>query len=99
MEKIKRAGRLAGRWVLNVLISLDQLGNSILGGDPDETISSRLGRIKEKWGGAIPKTRPVAWVTDWVLDQIDEDHTLEAIEIDEGWDGLRDRPGEDFGQD
>jgi hypothetical protein len=94
MGKIKRVGRLAGRWALNVLISLDQLGNSILGGDPDETISSRLGRIKQKWGGEIPKTRPVAWATDWVLERIDENHSIEAIEIDEGFDGLRDVPGE-----
>ena len=39
---------LASRYLWNVLLSLDQLGNSLLGGDPDETISSRVGRIKRK---------------------------------------------------
>lgn len=32
------------KYLYNILISLDQLGNTILGGDPDETISSRLGK-------------------------------------------------------
>lgn len=30
------------RYIKNNLIALDQLANAILGGDPDETISSRL---------------------------------------------------------
>ena len=77
---------------MNVLISLDQFGNSILGGDPDETISSRLGRVKTKWGGEIPRTRPVARVTDWILDKIDKNHSIDAIEKDRGNEGLRDKP-------
>ena len=32
------------RYALNVLIGLDQWANAILGGDPQETISSRAGR-------------------------------------------------------
>jgi hypothetical protein len=32
------------KWLLNILISIDQLVNTIFGGSPDETISSRLGR-------------------------------------------------------
>ena len=31
-------------YMLNVLIGVDQLGNALLGGMPDETISSRCGR-------------------------------------------------------
>ena len=81
-----------GRWVMNALISIDRLGNSLLGGDPDETISSRLGRIKVKWGGKIPWTRPVARITDWLLDKIDKNHSVDAIEGDEGKDGLIDMP-------
>lgn len=83
-----------GKYVLNVLISLDQLGNSLLLGDPDETISSRIGRIKRKWGGSIPWGRPVTKTTDWVLDKIDPNHSLDAIESDEGKEGLADRPEE-----
>jgi len=82
---------LTGRYIMNILISLDQLTNSILLGDPDETISSRLGRIKAKWGGHIPMTRPICKLTDWVLDKIDKNHSIDAIE-DEGIDGLVDKP-------
>ena len=32
------------KYLFNLLISLDQLGNTLTGGDPDETISSRLGK-------------------------------------------------------
>jgi len=81
-----------GRYIINVLISLDQFGNSILCGDPDETISSRIGRIKKKWGGQIPWGRPVTRITDWCLDKIDPNHSIDAIEEDEGHDGLADRP-------
>lgn len=34
-------------WLKNILIGLDQTGNAILRGDPDETISSRAWR--EQW--------------------------------------------------
>lgn len=37
----------------NMLLAVDQLGNAVLLGDPDETISSRVGRAmlskKQKW--------------------------------------------------
>lgn len=32
------------KYLLNILIAVDELGNSILGGNPHETISARLGR-------------------------------------------------------
>jgi len=86
--------QIAGRWIMNVLISLDQLGNSIIWGDPDETISSRLGRVEQKFGGAIPWTRPVAKFTAWWLNRIDKDHCRDAIEGHHGSDGLIDKPGE-----
>ena len=35
---------LFGRYVFNNLIALDQTWNTRFGGDPDETISSRLGK-------------------------------------------------------
>ena len=80
------------RWPMNILLSLDQLLNSVLGGDPDETVSSRLGRIKVKFGGRIPWTRPVARLTDMVLDWIQKGHSIKAIEKDEGKHGVIDRP-------
>ena len=42
------------RYALNLLIAVDQLVNAILRGDPDETLSSRAHRMREKgqrvWG-------------------------------------------------
>ena len=68
------------RGALNVLVSLDQLGNTIFGGDPDETISSRCGKNNGvKW-----------WATTMCkfLNWIDPGHCKEAIEPDEGKNAL-----------
>ena len=83
---------MIGRYLMNFLISIDQLGNSLLAGDPDETISSRIGRIKVKYGGKVPWTRPITKLADLVLDKIDKNHSIDAIEPDEGGDGLADKP-------
>jgi hypothetical protein len=61
----------------NVLIAIDQLGNAVLGGNPDETISSRMGK-------AIRERRCyLCRVICWFLDKIDKDHCKESIEEDE----------------
>lgn len=36
------------RTIWNVLIGIDQTGNAALGGNPDETISSRVGKAAER---------------------------------------------------
>lgn len=65
------------RYIFNLLVSLDQFGNVLAGGDPDETISSRTakahraGRRWGRWGCAI-------------LDWFDPDHCVGALEPDEG---------------
>ena len=82
---------MIGKWLLNILISIDQLGNTITGGDPDETISSRLGKMKVKHGGRIPWYRPLSKVVDWGLDKIDPNHSIDAIEQDEGKDAIVDK--------
>lgn len=67
-------------WILNVLISVDQLGNAVLRGDPDETISSRAAKAElrgKKWGCLLCK----------FLNKLDKDHCKKSIESDEG------RPG------
>ena len=79
-----------GKWLLNILIGVDQLGNAVLGGDPDETISSRLGKLKVKHDGRIPWYRPVSKAVDWGLDKIDPNHSIDAIEEDEGKDKVLD---------
>ena len=73
------------RWLVNVLIAFDQLGNAVTGGQPDETISSRLGKLKRANGGTVPKA---AWLylarpLDAILDWLDPNHSLDAIEDDE----------------
>lgn len=58
-------------YIYRVLIGLDQFSNSILNGAPDETISSRCGRNKDKW----------YW--NWLyrlLDWLQNNHCERAIE-------------------
>jgi len=69
-------------YVVNLLLSVDQMANAMLFGSPDETISSRLGRLKKACNGNIPWTYPICKCVDFVLDCIDRNHYLEAIETD-----------------
>lgn len=73
---------VAPDWTWNLLISLDQLGNTILGGDPDETISSRLG----KWttGEYNWLRQQVANLVCWFLDFFDANHCVESIDNTRG---------------
>lgn len=82
---------MLGKYLLNVLIGFDQLGNAIAAGDPDETISSRLGKMKLRYGGTIPWRRPLSKVIDWGLEKIDPGHSIDAIEEDEGKNAVLDR--------
>ena len=72
------------KYIWNILISIDQLGNTILGGSPDETISSRLG----KWGALHRKDKNIKYyiavIICWLLNLIDENHCKKSIEEDEG---------------
>ena len=79
------------KWAINILISIDQLGNTIAGGDHDETISSRLGKLKVRHGGRIPWFRPFSKIIDWGLDKIDPNHSVDAIEYGEGKDAVLDK--------
>jgi len=45
-------------WLKNLLIAVDQLANTLLRGDPDETISSRA--YREKWR-IVPLIDAVFW--------------------------------------
>ena len=75
------------RWAWSVLVAIDQLGNALAGGAADETISSRLGKWKlarlrtSTW--PPPWYHPARWL-DSVLDRIDPNHSIDAIECDEG---------------
>jgi hypothetical protein len=60
------------RYTYGILIALDQLGNAILGGYPDETLSTRAAiarRSGKRWGCVLCK----------VLDWIDTNHCHRAL--------------------
>lgn len=69
----------AARYVWNILVSLDQLGNVLLGGDPDETISSRAAKRQHLF-----VYRWLAWLLEW----IDPGHMERHREDDEGNDAI-----------
>ena len=79
------------KWLLNILISIDQLGNTLFGGDPDETISSRLGKLKLRHGGTIPWHRPLSKIVDYGPSTLAPNHSIDAIEEDEGSEALLDK--------
>lgn len=65
------------KYIWNLLISIDQFFNAVFGGDPDETISSRMGkraRKGDKLGIMVCR----------VLNFFDKGHCEKSIESDEG---------------
>ena len=71
---------MLSRWTYGVLIGIDQLGNAILGGNPDETISSRIGRLKDNNGGTISSGYPVTRLVDNLLEWLQPGHSHNAVE-------------------
>jgi len=69
--------RPARIYLLNILVAIDQLLNTLMGGDPDETISSRAAKAAlagQRWGCVLCR---------W-LDRLDAGHCARNIEWDEG---------------
>lgn len=65
------------QYFFNLLVAFDQLANTFLGGDPDETVSSRAAKAADngtKWGCVLCK----------LLDYVDNGHCGRYIERDEG---------------
>jgi hypothetical protein len=67
------------RYIWNVLISVDQLINTLLGGFPDETLSSRMGKR------VIKKNCKMCKLICRFLDLFEKDHCYKSIEKDEGF--------------
>jgi hypothetical protein len=63
------------RYLLNWLVLLDQAGNTLLGGSPNETISSRAGKA---WGCILCK----------LLDYIQPNHCAIAMAVQVGDDAV-----------
>lgn len=61
-------------YLKNLLISVDQLLNAVFAGNPDETISSRLGK-------RVSTCRFCNWFCK-MLDKVDYRHCQESIEYD-----------------
>jgi hypothetical protein len=81
------------QYLRNILITIDQALNVVFFlGDPDETVSSHIGRVKLANGRKVPKRRFVMWALDWVLGKLDKNHSIKYIEHDEGREGLIDKP-------
>lgn len=77
-----------GRYVLNVLVGVDQLANAVLGGDPDETISSRVGKWQRDKAKRSRWRRRLSYGLCLVLHLFDRDHCRRSIEDDEGRGGV-----------
>jgi len=79
--------KLLWKYIWNILVAIDQLFNTILLGDPDETISSRFGKwtINAKRGSF---KWYLAMGVCTALHFIDRKHCEKAIEIDEGGDAI-----------
>lgn len=74
MDKIKK-------YLWNIAISFDQFINTLFGGDMDETISSRMGKHLVKHDRC-----PFCLFLCKLLNYIQKDHCVKAIEVDEGKD-------------
>jgi len=68
------------KYIFNILISIDQLANTVTLGDPDETISSRIAKKRAR-------CRFCAWLCH-LLNKLDKGHCDESIEVDEGKNAL-----------
>jgi hypothetical protein len=66
------------RYIWNILIGIDQFFNAVFGGDPDETISSRMGKHLAK------HDCPFCNVMCKFLNLFQSDHCVKSIEKDEG---------------
>jgi len=81
MSKLKKGLKFLARYGTNLLLSFDQTVNAIMMGDPDETISSRLGRA---FPGSIV-AKAVDKIFFW-----QNNHTLEAWKAE-----LSEKPADD----
>lgn len=71
--------RKIGKYLTNLALSVDQLFNAIFAGDPDETISSRIGKKPNHW---------ISKLLCPLLHLLDKNHCRDAKELDEGKDDV-----------
>lgn len=66
------------RYLRNLFIAADQMVNTILGGDVDETLSSRAAKHSHDRGWSV---------LAWLLEKIAPGHLAKSREDDEGGNG------------
>ncbi len=73
---------LARRYAINLFIAGDQLANAVLGGNPDVTISGRLGKrlLTGREGCALCFL--ISRSLCRLLDEVDPDHCSKAYRVD-----------------
>lgn len=75
---------MLSRYIWNILIAIDQLVNTVFGGDPDETISSRLGKWHRDGATSNDLRRLIYNVLNPIVELFEKDHFKKSIEDDEG---------------
>ena len=83
LRELQRSG-MPVAYLHNLLLALDAFTNAVLGGDPNETISSRLGKLQRAHHGKIPWSRPLARAVADLLDAIAASHCRQSIRRDRG---------------
>lgn len=72
------------KYFWNILISIDQFMNTLFGGDPDETISSRIGKWQRAGKHVTGWKHIVFRITNPVCELFEKNHFKKSIEEDEG---------------
>jgi len=72
------------RYIWNILVAVDQLANTLFGGDPDETISSRLGKWTRSGKNKRGNKKVLFKIANFVVELFEKDHFAKSIEEDEG---------------
>ena len=71
-------GITSDKWFYNIAVSLDQLGNTAMGGDEDNTLSGRLGS-KIKSGNSLHPENRICYILSQ-LDKTTNTHCIASIE-------------------
>lgn len=77
MSKLKQ-------YLINLAISLDMSVNTIFGGDPSETISSRMGKWAKDGANNHGWRKPIYWIANKIVNVFQKDHFAKSIETDRG---------------
>jgi len=72
------------KYCWNILIAIDQLVNTVFGGDPDETLSSRMGKWARTHKNQKGTRKQIYKTVNWIVELFEKEHFKKSIEEDEG---------------